>query len=108
MQPSSKSPATTARSDALARGSLGRGFVSGLVPLGPLALIVVGALALAALARQFTAGQGFASQQLAAVLIIILGLLGSAASYIVFCVRALRQVKAWQQMGQTAQASGAL
>jgi hypothetical protein len=69
---------------------------------------VVGALALAALARQLTAGQGFAAQQLAAVLVIVLGLLGSAASYIIFSVRTLRQVKAWQQVGQTAQANGAL
>jgi hypothetical protein len=108
MQRPPTSLATAPRPDASSRGRLGQGFVSGLVPLGPLALIVIVALALAALARQLTAGQGFATQQWAAGLVIVLGLLGGAASYLVFSVRALRQVKCWQQAGQTTQATGAL
>jgi hypothetical protein len=90
------------------RGNAARGFASGLLPLVPVTVIVVVALALAALARQLTAGQGFYTQQWAAVIIIVLGLLGSAASYIVSCVRAMSQVRRWQETGQTSQASGAL
>jgi hypothetical protein len=71
-------------------------------------VIVVVALALAAIARQLTAGQGFYTQQWAAGIIIVLGLLGSAASYIVSCVRAMSRVRRWQETGQTSQASGAL
>ncbi len=102
MQRSPTSPATATGPEASARGSLGRGFVAGLVPLGPVALIVVVALGLSALARQVTTGQG------AAIVIVVLGLLGAAAAYVVCCVRALRQVSRWQQAGQSALASGAL
>jgi hypothetical protein len=108
MQRPPTSPAIATGSAVSTRGSAVRGFASSLIPLAPLAVIVIVALALAALARQLTAGQGFYTQQWAAGIAIVLGLLGSAASYIVTCVRALRRVKLWQQAGQTAQASGAL
>ncbi|MFI5272331.1 MAG: hypothetical protein ACHQ4H_04775 [Ktedonobacterales bacterium] len=108
MQRSHTSPGGTASPDAASRGSLGRGFVAGLAPLWPCALIVIVAVALAALARLLIAGQGFPTQQLAAGLIIVIGLLGAAVTYSVFCVRVLRRVKAWQLARQTAQANGAL
>jgi hypothetical protein len=84
------------------------GFVSAVMPLGLIAVIVVAALALAALARGLTAGQGFYTEQWASGIIIVLGLLGSAATYAVSSVQSLRRVKGWQQAGQTAQANGAL
>ena len=108
MQRSSMPPAIATISAAPTRGSAVRGFASSLVPLAFVAVIVLVALALAALARQLSAGQGFSTEQWASGIIIVLGLLGSAAAYIVSCVQALRRVKRWQQAGQTAQASGAL
>jgi hypothetical protein len=108
MYSSSTSPVTASGSAVPGRGNTARGFVSGLLPLVPVAVIVVVALALAALVRQLTAGQGFYTQQWAAGIIIVLGLLGSAASYIVSCVRAMSRVRRWQETGQTSQASGAL
>jgi hypothetical protein len=86
----------------------GRAFLAGLSPLGFVALIVVVGVALAALARQLAAGQGFAAQQGAALIIVAVALLGAAIALAVGCVRALRRVKQWQQAGQTAQASAAL
>jgi hypothetical protein len=105
---SSTSPATAGGSLPPGRGSAARGFASGLLPLVPVAVIVVVALALAALARQLTAGQGFYTEQWAAGIIIVLGLLGSAASYIVSSVRAMSRVRHWQETGQMSQATGAL
>jgi hypothetical protein len=102
------SPVTAGGSTVPGRGNAACGFASGLFPLVPVTVIVVVALALAALARQLTAGQGFYTQQWAAVIIIVLGLLGSAASYIVSCARAVSQVRRWQETGQTSRASGAL
>ena len=108
MASSPTSPITAGNSPVLGSGNSVRGFAYGLIPLLPVAVIVVVALALAALARQLTASQGFYTQQWAAGIIIVLGLLGSAASYIVSCVRAMSQVRRWQAAGQTSQASGAL
>lgn len=94
--------------DARSRGGVSRGFAAGLAPLGPTALIVALAVALAELARRFTAGQGFGAQQTAAIVVVIAGLLGGTTAFVVYCVRALRRVKGWQQAGQTAQAGAAL
>src|SRR5579862_8503954 len=105
---SSTGPVTAGGAQVPGRGNAARGFASGLLPLLPVAVIVVVALALAALARQLTAGQGFYTQQWAAGIIIVLGLLGSAASYIVSCLRAMSQVRRWQETGQGSQATGAL
>jgi hypothetical protein len=82
--------------------------VLGITPLGPVALAVLLAVLLAALARQLTAGQGFFAQQWAAGIVVVLGLVGAAVSYVVFSVRALRQVRRWQQAGQSAPANAAL
>jgi hypothetical protein len=108
MQRSPTNSAAPARTDEQPRGSLGGGFAAGLVPLGPVAAIVIVAAALAALARRVAAGQGFSAQQLAAGLVLVLGLLGAAASYALFGVRAVRRVRQWQQAGQAARANGAL
>jgi len=102
------SPVTAGGAQLPGRGNAARGFTSGLLPLLPVAVIVVVALALAALARQLTAGQGFYTQQWAAGIIVVLGLLGSAVSYTVSCVRAMSQVRRWQAAGKTSQATGAL
>jgi hypothetical protein len=102
------SPVTAGGAQVPGRGNAARGFASGLLPLVPVAVIVIVALALTALSRQLTAGQGFYTQQWAAGIIIVLGLLGSAASYIVSCVRTMTQVRRWQATGQASQATGAL
>lgn len=108
MQPSSTSSSASVGPDTASRDSIWRGFVSGLFPLAPLAVVLFAALALAALARPLTSGLGFGAQQLIAIVIVGLGLLGAAVSYVVFCRRALRRVKGWQQVGWTSQANGAL
>lgn len=99
---------TTTDAGAPSGGSAMSGFVSAVLPLGLIAVIVVVALALAALARALTAGQGFYTEQWASGIIIVLGLLGSAATYTVSGVQSLRRVKGWQQAGQIARANGAL
>ncbi len=85
-----------------------RGFVYGLGPLVPLIVTVVLTIAVAFLARQITAPAGFYTQQWVDVIVVILGLLSSAAFLIIFSLRALRQIKKWQQVGLGAQASAAL
>lgn len=101
-------PIQPSSSDSAPRGGVWRGVIAGLVPLAPVVLIIVVALGLSALARQVTAGLGFAAQQWAAVIIIALGLIGAAIAYVVFCRRALRAVRRWQEAGAAAQANGAL
>lgn len=97
------SPAPTSEQD-----SFGRGFREGVLPLSPVALIALVALILAAMSRQVTAGQEFATQQVAAVLIVALGLLGCAIAYIACCWRVLRRVRYWHETGENARANGAL
>jgi hypothetical protein len=85
-----------------------RSLIFGLEPLAPLLLIVILTIGLAWLARQITAGAGFYTQQWAAGVIVVLGILGGAVALAIFSVRALRQVKAWQESGLSAQAGAAL
>ncbi|MGO8948740.1 MAG: hypothetical protein ACLQUY_14030 [Ktedonobacterales bacterium] len=85
-----------------------RGFVYGLEPLAPLALCVVLTIVLAWLARQITASAGFYTQQWAAGIVVVLGLLSAFALLIIFSVRAFRQVKYWQEVHRSAEASAAL
>jgi hypothetical protein len=92
----------------LAQAGRFRSLVFGLEPLVPLPLIVAITIVLAWLARQITAGAGFYTQQWAAGVIVVLGILAAAVSLAIFSVRAFRQVKTWQQAGQQAQASAAL
>lgn len=95
-------------SGAAERENVWRGVLAGVLPLAPIAVIVVVALGLATLARQLTAGQGYSTQQLVSLLFVGLGLLGAAAAYVIFCRRALRQIRRWQEAGAAAQANGAL
>jgi hypothetical protein len=92
----------------LARAGRFRSLIFGLEPLFPLLLIVVLTIGLAWLARQITAGAGFYTQQWAAGVIVVLGIRGGAVALAIFSVRALRQVKTWQEAGMSAQAGAAL
>jgi hypothetical protein len=82
--------------------------IFGLEPLVPLVLTVVLTIGLAWLARQITAGAGFYTQQWAAGIIVVLGILGGAVALAAFSARVLRQVRAWQESGRSVQASAAL
>ncbi len=112
MQPTSASTPTAPGPDTSSRGRRGQGVVAGLVPLGALVVIVIVTVAVIALVRALTAGQGFSIQQAiqqgAAVFTLLAGLVVGAAVYTVAGVRALRRVAHWQQVGMTAQANGAL
>jgi hypothetical protein len=88
--------------------SAARGALSGLVPLGLLALIIVIALALAALARQLLAASGFFVQQQAAVIILAAGLVLAVVVYGIACVLIMRLVVSWQQNGKAVRARAAL
>jgi hypothetical protein len=85
-----------------------RSLVFGLEPLVPLLLIVVLTIGLAWLSRQITGGAGFYTQQWAAGIIVVLGILAGAVALAIFSVRALRRVRTWQEAGLSAQASAAL
>jgi hypothetical protein len=85
-----------------------QGAVTGLVPLALLAVSLAATVVLTAVARQVTAPQGFFVQQQAAVSVLGLGLAVAAAAYVVACVRALRQVRAWQLAGKRAPTVGTL
>jgi hypothetical protein len=108
MPPMPASTSATPSPESSSGDRPGPGLVAGLVPLGWVVLIVIVALAVAALGRGLTAGQGFAVQQGTAVGVLVVGLLAAAAAYIVSGRRALRQVAQWQQVGMTARATGAL
>jgi len=108
MQPPSSPSARSSAPARSATGPLLGGLATGLLPLAPPIGIMAVSLALAAFARQLIASQDFFTQQWAAVIILALGLIASAAAYTVLCARALRQVSAWQQAGEAAQAARAL
>jgi hypothetical protein len=94
--------------NGLAHAGRFRSLVFGLEPLVPLLLIVVLTIGLAWLSRRITAGAGFYTQQWAAGIIVVLGILAGAVALAIFSVRALRQVRTWQEAGLSAQASAAL
>jgi hypothetical protein len=94
--------------NGLAHASWFRSLVFGLEPLIPQVLIVGLTIGLAWLARQITAGAGFYTQQWAAGIIVVLAILAGAVALVIFSVRALRQVRTWQEAGLAAQASAAL
>ena len=89
-------------------GSVLRGILVGLIPLGLLLLIVAISVLLTALARQLVASSGFFAQQQAAVIVLIAGLVLALVVYVVAIVRMLRRVKAWQKGGELGQARAAL
>ncbi|PWT70221.1 MAG: hypothetical protein C5B60_12440 [Chloroflexi bacterium] len=94
--------------NGLAHASRFRSLIFGLEPLVPLLLTVMVTLGLAWLARQITAGAGFYTQQWADGIIVVLGILGGALALAGFSARVLRQVRAWQESGLSAQAGAAL
>lgn len=87
---------------------LWRGFLIGVIPLGVLAVVVTAAVALTALARALTSGQGFATEQPATVLTLGLGLALGFVLYSIAIVRVWRQMTAWRLAGAGRQATGAL
>ena len=102
--------AVQASGDGPASGAQGylRGFLLGLTPLAPLAIIVLLTTVLTALARQLTEGAGFYTQQLVAIILVALGLILAIAAVIVFSVRSFRTVRRWQQAGMLQEANAAL
>jgi hypothetical protein len=102
METQSSQVATKSRSDTTLRAVL-----SGLVPLGLLAAVVVVTLLVTAIARLLAAPQGFFVQQQIDVIVLVAGLAIAVAVYVVAIVRVLRQIGRWQRDGAARQASAA-
>ena len=90
------------------KGSVMRGVLIGLIPVGLLAGCVALTIALTALARQLASGSGFYSQQQAALSMVIVGLVLTVAVFAIAVWRVVRRVATWQQSGITQQANAAL
>lgn len=89
-------------------GSVWRGMLISLIPLGLLIVMVTFTVLLTALARLLFASSGFFVQQEAAMIVLIAGLALAVAVYVVALWRTLRDVRIWQQEGKRAQALSAL
>ncbi len=89
-------------------GSIVRGALIGLTPLGLLVGVATLSLIFTVLARQLIAEAGFLVQQQTALITLIIGLILAIAVYAVAIWRILRQVSFWQQNGERAQASAML
>jgi hypothetical protein len=89
------------------KGSVLRGIIAGLIPLGLLLLVVAITVLLTALARQLFASSGFFVQQQASLIVLIVGLVVALVVYIIAVVRSLRSVTTWQRGGAVAQARAA-
>jgi hypothetical protein len=85
-----------------------RGFLLGLSPLAPLAIIVLLTTVLTAVARQLTAGAGFYTQQWVAIILVALGLILAIVAVVVFSRRAFQTIKRWQATGMLQEANAAL
>jgi hypothetical protein len=104
-----ESASSQMESPALApRDSAWRGVLTGLVPLGLLAVFVALAIGLTALARQMTLSAGFFTEREAVIATLVVGLLVAAVVYGVACFRMLRRVGVWLRDGYPAMATGAL
>lgn len=90
------------------KGSVMRGVLVGLIPLGLLAGCVALTVALTALARQLASGSGFFVQQEAALVMVIVGLVLAVTVFAVAVWRVMRRVATWQQSGVTQQSKAAL
>lgn len=101
-------PTTPISRSEVEQDSTMRGVLVGAIPLAVAVGWVALTLAAEALARQVTASQGFITQQTTATIILIAGLGLTAVSFAVSCVIVLRQVSAWQRLGDIRQATGAL
>jgi hypothetical protein len=89
-------------------GSVWRGMLISLIPLGLLIIMVTFTVLLTALARLLFASSGFFVQQEAAMIVLIAGLALAVAVCVVALWRTLRNVRIWQQEGKRAQAIAAL
>lgn len=84
-----------------------RGTLVGLVPLGVLAGMVGLALVLTALVQAVTVGQDVATEKTAPLITLTVGVVVAVVTSVVALVRVWRRMRAWQQVGDVAQASGA-
>lgn len=85
-----------------------RGLLIGFVPLALLVVMVVIALAVTALIRQFLDPSGFFVVQQAALITLIAGLVIALVIFVVAIVLTLQRVAAWQQIGATKSSRAAL
>lgn len=90
-----------------AKKKLWRGALVGLVPLGVLAGMVGLALVLTALVQTVTVGQDVATEKAAPLITLTVGVVMAVVTSLVALVRVWRRMRAWQQVGDVAQASGA-
>ena len=81
------------------QGAALHGILSGLIPLGLLASVVLIAHVATALARELTTGGGFYVQQQAALITLIVGLVLAIVVFAIACWRVLHQVGLWQKAG---------
>jgi hypothetical protein len=108
MQPTHATATTGVSSAPSDEDKAMRGFVAGLIPLGAVVLVVVITIALDALARALSAGQGFFVQQWVEVIVYVLGLIVSIATLAVLSRRTLLRVARWRVAGHAGKAAGAL
>jgi uncharacterized membrane protein len=89
-------------------GSVLRGILIGLIPLGLLLLVVAITVLLTALARQLVASAGFFAQQQASMIMLIVGLVVALVVYIIAIVRTMKNITFWQRIGAVGQVRAAL
>jgi hypothetical protein len=90
------------------KGSVLRGILVGVIPLGLLMVLVAVTFLLTALARQLVASSGFFAQQQASLIVLVAGLAVALVVYIIAIVRTFRRVTSWQRGGAVGQARAAL
>jgi hypothetical protein len=89
-------------------GSVLRGTLVGLIPLGLLVVVLALVLAITALTRQLLATSGFFVQQEWVLIVLIAGMVLAIVVYAGSIWRILRRVATWQQAGMREQARSAL
>jgi hypothetical protein len=107
MDPRPSAPATTpahaSDGDTFVSGAL-----SGLLPLGLLAGLVVLTLVLTTIARLVVGSHGFFLEQEVDLIVLVAGLGLAAIAYVVVTVRTVRRVTAWQRAGAQGRPNGSL
>ena len=84
------------------------GVLSGLLPLGLFAGLIVLTLALTFIARLIATPRGFFAEEEVDVLVLVTGLGIAVITFIVMAVRAFRRLATWQRDGAHEPANGAL
>lgn len=92
----------------LAPDSVRVGVFAGMAPLVLLILSVATTFIVSAIALSVTGSVGFMTRQALVIAVVSLGVLISLVIYTIMCIRALRQVRQWQHLGETKAATGAL